>query len=45
MRTNTGSRADVLSSNYGTCFSPPSDDEVGGDTGRSARSERCERSN
>ena len=35
-----GSRAAVLRRSEGTCFSSPSDDEVGGYRARSARSER-----
>jgi hypothetical protein len=37
---NTGSRAAVLRRSEGTRFSSPSDDEVGGDKARSARSEQ-----
>jgi hypothetical protein len=40
-----GSRAAVLRRREGTCFSSPSDDEVGGYNARSARSEHSERSN
>jgi hypothetical protein len=40
-----GSRAAVLRRREGTCFSSPSDDEVGGYRARSARRERSERSN
>jgi hypothetical protein len=41
----SGSRAAVLRRSEGTCFSSPSDDEVGGCQARSARSEHSERSN
>jgi hypothetical protein len=40
-----GSRAAVPRRSEETCFSSPSDDEVGGYKARSARSERSERSN
>jgi hypothetical protein len=42
---STGSRAAVLRRREGTCFSSPSDDEVGGYPARSARREQSERSN
>jgi hypothetical protein len=43
--TSIGSRAAVLRRREGTRFSSPSDDEVGGCTARSARSQQSERSN